>query len=295
MPNSNKIIATGITGLVGTRVVELNPDYQFINASLDVGIDITDINSIEKIFIDNPDSQIVLHMAAFTDTNSAWNERGDETGNCYKINVLGTQNISDLCRKYGKYLIYISTDFVFDGTKSGQYEETDIPNPIEWYGQTKYFGEQYIATSGVKNSIVRIAFPYRTDFPQKTDIIRKIIDKLKNNEKLFMFTDQITTPTFIDDIAIGLKLFFDNQYTGIYHLVGSSSQSPYDMAIMIALHFNFDASLVTPTKLSEFIVNQPIGSRPWQQNLSLSNQKIKSLGLTPKTLEQGLQSFPPRG
>jgi dTDP-4-dehydrorhamnose reductase len=106
-----------------------------------------------------------------------------------------------------------------------------------------------------------------------------------------MFTDQITTPTFIDDIALALTYFFTNQPTGIYHLVASSFQSPYELALAVAKVFGFDPSLVLPGSLTEFLKTQPPDSRPWQKNLALSNQKITSLSIPMKTLAQGLETL----
>lgn len=284
-----KIIGTGLSGLVGSRIVELLQDkYEFIDFSLDSGVNVLDQQSLEAAFAKNSDSVAVLHMAAFTDTNAAWEQRGDKTGVCYQLNVQGTQNILDLAKKYNQYFIYISTDFVFDGAKTTPYTETDEPSPIEWYGETKYLGEKVITDSGYNAAIVRITYPYRANFDKKPDIVHKVLTKLQNGEVVKMFTDQICTYTFIDDIAYGLDKFFENKYTGIYHLVGSSSHSPYDMAKLVAKTFGFDENLVQSSSLEGYIKSQPEGSRPWQKTLITSNQKIKDLGIQMKTLEEGL-------
>lgn len=280
-----QVFGTGLSGLVGSRIVELNPDYQFTDLSLDTGKNILDPQTLEADFKNNP-ADTVVHLAAFTDTASAWDQKGDKSGSCYQINVVGTQNIVDLCRKYNKYLIYISTDFVFDGTKNTPYNETDTPNPLDWYGQTKCEAEKITAT--IPGSIVRIAYPYRANFSQKVDLIRKIKNNLENNQVCTLFNDQITTPTLIDDIATGLSLIIRNKPTGIYHLVGSSSQSPYDMAIQIANTFNLDKNLIKPSSLKDYLKQANV--RPYALNGAISNQKfISEFGFTPYTLSQGLQ------
>lgn len=285
-----KIIGTGLSGLVGTRIVELLKDkFEFIDFSLDTGVNLLDKESLAKAFETNKDAVAVLHMAAFTDTNVAWEQKGDKSAICYQLNVGGTQNILELAKKYNQYLIYISTDFVFDGNKTIPYLETDIPNPIEWYGETKYLGEKVITDSDYKNyNISRITYPYRAKFDNKPDIIRKVLTKLQNGEEVKLFSDQICTYTFIDDIAQALNKFLTDKPTGIFHIVGSSSHSPYEMAKLIAKVFNLDENLVKPSSLDEYIKSQPEGSRPWQKTLITSNQKAKSLGLTFKTLEEGL-------
>ncbi len=269
-----KILGTGLSGLVGSRVVELNPDLNFIDASLESGINILDKKQLEQFFKDNPQAFALIHFAAFTDTNAAWNQKGDKDGLCYQLNVNGTQNIVDLCKKYDKYLIYISTDFVFDGTKKTKYTEEDFPHPIDWYGQTKYLAEKLILDSSLPASIVRIAFPYRSSSNSKVDFVRKIINKLQNNETVTMFNDQKTTPTFIDDIGLGLRFFIDKKPKGLYHLVGPISQSPYDTAKNIAQVFDLNADLIKISSLEDYL--RTPSARPYAKNLSLSNQKFTS-------------------
>jgi len=284
-----KIIGTGLSGLVGSRIVELLPEDNFIDYSLSTGISILDKDQLAQATEKNPDFDCFIHLAAFTDTAKAWEQNGDKTGLCYQLNVQGTKNIIELCKKYNKHLIHISTDFVFDGNKEEKYTEEDTPAPIEWYGQTKYFAEQEVLNSGISSSIIRIAYPYRANFAEKKDIVRKIIDALKTQSLNHpMFADQITTPTFVDDIALGLKYFFQHKPNGIFHLVGSSSQSPFQMAQQVAETWGFDKNLIKEGSLEEYIKTLPEGSRPWQRHLAISNDKIKSLGIFPKTLQAGL-------
>jgi len=288
-----KIIGTGLSGLVGSRIVELLKDkFEFVDFSLDSGVDLLDQQSLADAFEKNKDAVAVLHMAAFTDTNAAWEQKGDKSGICYQLNVEGTRSILNLAQKYNQYLIYISTDFVFDGTKTTPYLETDTPNPIEWYGETKYLGEKVITDSGYTNyNISRITYPYRAEYDKKNDIIRKVLTKLQNNEPVKMFSDQICTYTFIDDIAESLGYFLENKTTGIYHLVGSSSHSPYEMCLEIAKAFNLNKDLISASSLEEYLKSQPVGSRPWQKTLITSNQKATDLGLKFKTLTEGLEEI----
>lgn len=284
-----KVISTGLTGLVGSRVSELLADkYNFVDISLDSGVNILDQAELSRFVANHTDAICLLHLAAFTDTNSAWDQRGDQSGPCYQVNVVGTQNVLQVCQDHHFPLIHISTDFVFDGTKSGPYIETDIPRPIEWYGETKYLAEKLIQDSGHPSSILRIAYPYRAKFEPKVDIVRKFIAKFNQNEPLTLFTDQITTPTFIDDIVSGFDYFISHPQTGIFHLTASSSQSPYQLGLAIAGEFGFDQSLVRPSSLAGFRLSQPPGSRPWQMNLAVDNSKARQLGITLSSLTQGL-------
>jgi len=284
-----KVIGTGLTGLVGSRIIELNPDIEFINISLETGISILDPQQLETVFTAHPDADAVLHLAAFTDTNAAWDQKGDQSGLCYQLNVVGTQNVVNLCQKYNKYLIHISTDYVFDGQKPTPYLEDDPTSAIEWYGETKAMAEKVVLNSGISASIARLAFPYRAKYDLKVDIVRKIKQKIENGDTLNLFDDQITTPTYIDDIAAGLKIFFEQKPVGIYHLVGSSSQSPFEMAQMIAQVFGLDNSKIMPSKLADYLKTE--NARPFAKNAALNNDKIKTLGITTKTLQGGLEDM----
>ena len=139
-----KILGTGLDGLVGSRIIELlSGKHEFENLSLSTGADITDRNAILQK-IKNSDAQIMLHLAAKTDVDGCELDKPlGEKGDAWKINVFGTQNVVDGCSESNKKIIYISTDFVFDGTKEA-YSEEDAPNPVNWYGQTKFLGEMEV-------------------------------------------------------------------------------------------------------------------------------------------------------
>jgi len=198
-------------------------------------------------------------------------------------NVFGTKNIIDACQKSSKKLIYISTDFVFDGKKE-TYSEEDIPNPINWYGKTKYEGEKIVQQLSIPWIIARIAYPYRANFIKK-DFVRGLIDKFQNKENLQMVSDHIMTPSFIDDIAYALHALIKNNSTGIFHVVGSEFVSPYEVAIKIAKVFGFPKNNIRKTTRSDFFRNR--APRPFQ--LALRNDKIKSLGVKMRGFEEGLK------
>ncbi|MFH1280627.1 MAG: sugar nucleotide-binding protein, partial [Candidatus Beckwithbacteria bacterium] len=215
----------------------------------------------------------------------AYQESNNKQGMVYQVNVLGTQNIAAACKKYHHYLIHISTDFVFDGQKQEPYTEADQPHPIEWYGQTKLWAEQKVIDSGCQNVIARLAFPFRSNFPKKPDLVRNILEKLKTNSLYPMFIDQIITPTFIDDICQVLKVFINKKPQGIYHVVGSTFLSSYDLAVKIAQVFNLKAE-IKPGSFKEYLKTDP---RPRNQYSKVSNAKLKKdLGITMKTIDEAL-------
>ncbi len=284
---NKEILGTGLDGLVGSRVVELNPQYEFINLIYPQA-DITKIETLETFF-QNSTADTLIHFAAFTDTKAAWEQKFDTNSPCFKVNVEGTKNVAQLCKKYNKHLIHISTDYVFNGQKNVPYNENDLPNAMEWYGQTKAMAEKIALDVGA--TVVRISFPYRKEFPLKVDFIRGYINKLQSSEPLNLFTDQTITPTFIDDIAHGLDIIIQQKPAGIFHLVGSSSHSPYEIAQEVARIFNLDSSLIHPSSLEKYLIDNPT-ARPFGKNQSLSNQKIKDeLGISMRTLTNGLEAI----
>ncbi len=287
-----KILGTGLSGLVGTRIVELlGKKFDFQNLDLTTGIDITNKKQLANEIVKSK-ADTLVHLAAFTDVNAAWEQKGNKKGLCYQVNVVGTRNIVELCSQNQKYLVYFSTDFVFDGEKRTPYTEKDEPKPIEWYGQTKYWAEEEIKKISDDYCILRIAFPYRAEFPEKIDLIRRIIEGFKKETLYPMFADQTTTPTFIDDIAFGLEKVLEVKPKGIFHLVASSFQSPYELAIQIADVFGFNKKLVKKGLLAEYQKSQPSSARPWHKNLGLSNKKIKKeLGIEMSTLREGLRKM----
>jgi len=285
MASQPTIIGTGLSGMVGSRLVELFSDkYRFINLDLTTNIDITDAPAVNQA-LSQHQSTVVIHLAAFTDVSKAYEEKDNKQGLVYKVNTEGTRNIAQACQKHGHYLIHISTDFVFDGEKETPYTETDKPNPIEWYGQTKFWAEQAVQKSNCQHVIARIAYPFRSHFPQKLDLVRNILQKLKTNSLHPMFTDQIITPTFIDDICNTLNIFINKKPTGIYHLVGSTSLSPFELTQKISQVFNLKADIKS-SSFKDFIKQDP---RPRQQFLKISNQKLKiDLNITMKSIDSAL-------
>ena len=243
-----KIALTGADGLVGSRIVELlKNNFEFISLPQKT-MDITNKEQVDNILKDlNYD--IFLHLAAYT------NVAGADTNKelCYKINVDGTKNVFEAVKSKGKKFIYVSTDFVFDG-KNPPYFEGSIPSPSGIYADSKYEGEKIIKDQAM---IVRIAYPYRANFELKRDFFRTFKFYLENNKPLSMITDSLMTPTFIDDIAYGLKYLFNNYSPEIFHLVGSQSYSPFEAALLVAEKFNLDKSLIGKTTYEEYIKNKP--------------------------------------
>lgn len=281
-----KILGTGLTGLVGSRIVELLSDKcEFENLSRSSGVDISNKNQVlEKI--KNSDAQIVLHLAGKADVDGCELDKSlGKEGEAWKINVEGTRNVAEVCQANNKRLIYISTDFVFDGIKD-IYSEDDIPNPVNWYAQTKYEGEKIVQSLKSPWVIARIAYPYRANFT-KLDFARAILGRLREGEPVAAITDHIFTPTFIDDIASALDVLVKSSSQGIFHVVGGQSLTPYDAANLIADEFRLEKSKINKTTRAEYFNNRA----PRSFQLALKNDKITKLGVRMRTFEEGLREI----
>mgnify|MGYP001599288443 FL=1 len=271
-----KIALTGADGLVGSRIVELlKNDFEFIPLP-QKSMDITNREQVDSVLKDL-DFDIFFHLAAFTDVPGA--ETNKEL--CFKINRDGTKNVFEAVNQKQKKFIYVSTDFVFDGI-TPPYDEDSLPNPIGVYALSKYEGEKVVKDRAM---IVRMAYPYRAKFELKKDFFRTFKFYLENNKPLSIITDSLMTPTFIDDIAHGLKYLFNNYKPEIYHLVGSQSISPYEAAVKVAETFNLDKSLIGKTTYEEYIK----GKAQLPQFANIKSKKNNFYQMN--TFEQGLEEI----
>lgn len=294
-----KILGTGLTGLVGSRFVELFESvYEFSHINLENGVDILDKQSVFEI-IASSDAKLIIHMAAKTNVDGCELDRQKDKDalsannftqiinekTAYAVNVLGTHNVIEACQKTNKKIIYISTDFVFNGRKKS-YSEKDLPDPLNWYAKTKYEAEKLVQNSSLDYIIVRLAYPYRAFF-ERNDFVRGLISKLEKQEKIEMITDHIIVPTFIDDIGNALDVLIQKEENGIFHVVGSQSVTPYEAALKVAKEFNLDNSLIEKTTRRKYFANR--APRPFC--LNLKNGKIGELGIEMSTFDKGLKEI----
>lgn len=281
------IIGTGLTGLVGSRIVELlSPRYTFTNMSLDTGVDITDREAVWSRIESDTASTHVLHLAAYTNVQQAELDKplGAESP-AWKVNVEATQTIVDVCRKTGKKMIYIDTDYAFDGTKK-TYTEEDIPHPLSWYAATKSEGAARVLTLGTDGIVVRISNPYRAHPVGKTDFVHKMLERLNQGLPIAAPTDQLFVPTFIDDLASVIDLLMTKNASGIYHAVGSTPISPFEAATIIAHAYKKDTSAIHETTFQEYFKNRA----PTPQYAVLLDTKLKQYGITMHGFADGIRA-----
>jgi len=281
---NKKIIGTGLNGLIGSRITKLITDYNFENLSLETGVNILDKKIVEER-IYKSEAEWVFHFAAKTDVDGCEVDKNKkEEGDAWKINVIGTENVINACQISKKKLLYISTDFVFDGKEKKLYKEEDKPNPINWYGNTKFEAEKRVLSSNTHFIICRPSYPYRAVCKEKKDFFHAILDKLVNSEVITSVFDYVFTPTFIDDIADAIKVLIEKDLKGIYHIVGSKPLSPYQGAVKIAEAFSLDKNLVHKINGDAYFNNR--AKRPF--HAAINNDKISSLGVKMHSFDEGL-------
>lgn len=287
----DKIAVIGSSSMVGSRFCQLTRDFNLAKADLhsSVSCDITATSSVEDFFKNYKFSQVIL-FSAFTDVDEAEKQREDKNGSCWQINVEGTENIVQACQKYGRKLIFISTDFVFDGTK-GPYNENDLTGSnlarVSWYGITKIEAEKTITNRLDNYIILRIAYPYRSKFAGKDDIAKRILRLYQKGQLYPMFADQTITPTLIDDLTPAVKLLITTDQKGIFHLASPTLTTQYEFAKILIAKFGGNPADVKKGSLAKFL-KEP-GRTPRPLNGGLKVDKIVKLGFMPTSWQEGIE------
>ncbi len=281
-----KVVVTGANGQVGQALQSIAGDFteiDFYFADSNNG-DITDNRAIGELF-SNFKPDFCINAAAYTAVDKA----ESESEKARSINVDGVKNLAEKCLEYNCTLIHISTDFVFDGTKSAPYLESDIPNPQSVYGQTKLDGEKAIEAVLKKYIIVRTSWVY-SDFGN--NFMKTMLRLSKEREQLSVVDDQIGTPTNALDLAEAILKIIRYLYPepnnlalyGIYNFSNDGQCSWYQFAKEIFRINDIEMNL-HPIKSADFPV---AASRP--KYSVLDKQKIKTtFGISVSDWREGLK------
>lgn len=290
-----KILITGANGLLGQSIINVNNDrfdicstskgesIYDLNGTLFKSMDILNSGDIDIIF-SNFKPDVIIHAAAMT--NVDWCEANPIY--CNRVNIDGTQNIITACEKYSAHLIFISTDFIFDG-KIGGYSETAQENPLSVYGKSKFDAEKLIQASNCKWTIARTSlvmgyFPYL----MSNNIILWARKKLGKGDEINVVDDQVRTPTWSMDLAEGCLLIAEKKALGIYNISGSEKFSIIELVRQVAIHGGFDLSLID--RVNSATLGQ-LAMRPLISDLDISKAK-RNLGFKPHSFEKVLDSIP---
>ncbi|PKK85299.1 MAG: dTDP-4-dehydrorhamnose reductase [Thermoplasmata archaeon HGW-Thermoplasmata-1] len=283
---ADRLLVIG-TGLLGIKLVKLagkelevfaadKAPVPGIGKVLD--LDITNCASCEAAILKIKPRFVVL-TAALTNVDQC--EREKELA--YGINAEGPGNVARACRKAGAKLVYVSTDYVFDGTK-GNYRETDAANPINHYGYTKLIGEKAVQEALGDSVVARTSVLYGWN-PVKSNFVMWVIDSLKNGKEISVVNDQFTTPTYVGDLSEMILALMKNDCRGTYHTCGAERINRYDFAVKIADVFGLDASLIKPTTSDKlnWTAKRPMDS-------SLNTEKISKIK-NPLDIRSGLEAM----
>jgi len=281
-----KLLVTGASGLLGNWTVML-ADKAYTVVPMDVieprhpnavKADITDPETVRQLFTKlKPD--VVIHTASETNVDRCETEREL----AWKINVVGTRNLAVTSLETRAKLIYISTDYVFDGEKS-LYTEDDAPNPIDYYGLTKLEGERQVMRRCKNWAVLRTSVLYGRH-PMKQDFATWVINKLKQQQEITVVDDHFNTPTLAENLAQMILEVAARDLQGVFHASGCERINRYEFARKIAETFSLDSSLIKPVKMSE--LKAWIAKRP--RDSSLNTAKIQRELITkPLSINEGL-------
>lgn len=284
-----QLAVIGANSMVGSQFCQQAEKESFLIKGNYPQVDITNSDLVEKFFANHDFAHLVL-FSAFTDVGQAEEQRGKKDQPCWQINVVGVQNVAGACRKFGRGLIFLSTDFVFDGT-GGPYKEEDETGPdlekVSWYGITKIEGEKIIAANLSNYIIARIAYPYSGRDTGKDDLILRIAKRYKIGTLYPMYTDQTITPTYIPDIAPAVNLLKDVNFRGIIHLASPTPVTQFDFAKTLIERAQLQGLKPLEQKsIDEDLKEENAVPRP--KNCALLTNKVRSLGFEPTNWRQGI-------
>ncbi len=249
--------------------------FDFIEA------DLLDSDALERTF-DAARPESVIHCAALANVDAC--ESDPESAR--RLNATLPGRIAAICRERGLRLIHISTDAVFDGEKEGIYDETDSPNPLSIYAQTKWEGENAVLDANPEAMVARVNF-YGWSLSGKRSLAEFFVRALREGRGVNGFADVYFCPAFVMDLADILLAALEKNLHGLYHAVGGESMSKYEFGLRIARQFGFDESLITPISVSQ----SGLAARR-SHNLRLSIHKLTTdLGASFPAFSAGLHAF----
>lgn len=289
-----KTLIIGANGFTGRRILQqlsLSGEYELTGCSLHKDIQPADNHRFVQADINNHPAiaqligelrpGVVINASALSVPDYC-EKHPDEA---YATNVSAVANMARCCEQAGSRLIHLSTDFVFDGKKGSLYTEEDTPAPVNYYGRSKYEGELAVAANCNDYANVRVVIVYGKAFPgQHGNILQLVKNRLEAGQEIRVVSDQYRTPTWVQDIAIGVERLMHVSQSGTYHICGSECLSIADIAYRVADYFGLDRSLILPVTTEQMNEATP---RPRFSGLSIEKAK-RELGYLPHTLEEGM-------
>jgi dTDP-4-dehydrorhamnose reductase len=247
------IAVLGGRGMLGSDLVQICRQQGVKPMVYDLPeFDITDVNQVQQAVAG---ADTIVNCAAYTNVDGAENQ----AELAYRVNAEAVGRLGTIARQAGKWVLHISTDFVFNGSGDKPYVETDQTNPINTYGKTKLAGEQLLARSGCEHCIVRVEWTYGS---AGNNFVTKIIQRAKSQQTLKVVDDQTGSPTATIEVAKVICKLLQQKPEGIYHFASSGYVTRFDMAQFILEKLSMEVELI-PCKTSDFPspAARPLNSR----------------------------------
>lgn len=266
-----RVLVTGVKGQLGYDVMNELAKRGIEGVGVDIDeMDITDAASVDKVITES-DVDAVIHCAAYTAVDAA--EQNVDL--CRRVNAGGTENIAKVCKKLDIKMVYISTDYVFNGQGTRPWEPDDERHPLNVYGQTKYEGELAVENNLDKYFIVRIAWVFGVN---GKNFIKTMLRVGGANGKVSVVDDQIGSPTYTYDLAVLLVDMILTEKYGRYHATNEGLCSWYEFACEIFKQAGMDVE-VTPVSTEEYLKMYPVqAKRP--MNSRMSKDKLEQNGFS---------------
>lgn len=290
-----KIMILGANGFTGRRILKrLSFKHQVLACSLHPDIlpeegyefHILDMQSVDATdaLLNNFRPDVIINASAMSVVDYC--EQHPEEA--YALNVTAVKHLAEYSQSNSCRLIHLSTDFVFDGTATEAYTETDTTNPINYYGKTKQWSEEVIEQACTNYAIARIEVVYGKPFNgQHGNIVHLVKTRLENGQSIRVVSDQFRSPTWVEDIARAIESLLSDKYQGIYHICGGETMSVADIAYRVAKHFGLDTSLIQPVTTEEMNEATP---RPLFSPMN-TEKALKEFGYQPSRLEEGFKEW----
>jgi len=292
-----KIVITGSNGLLGQTLVNLlmkaPENYSVIGLSRGENrmdrsdfsyydIDITNYDKLKEL-ISFIQPSFIINTVAMTNVDVC----EVTPDKCNQINTEAVRYLTQICTEFNIHFIQISTDFIFDGI-NGFYKETDLPNPLSVYGNSKLKAENIIKSSGVNYSILRTILVYgKVKNSKRNNIVLWVKEMLENNKEITIVNDQFRMPTYVEDLALACKLILDKEIKGIFHISSNKLLSIFEIANQIAAVFGLNKKLIKP--ISTKTLNQK-AIRPLKTGFDLS-KTTRDLEFQSTSFLEGLKRF----
>ena len=284
-----KFLVTGSAGLIGRQVVkdlsETHEVFSCYNKSKPEHGNIIKMDLLNHEMISNVMSEkkpdVVIHLGAMTAVDLC----DAQQDNALKINSQATEILAKECSKINSFMVYVSTDYVFDGN-TGMYEENDTANPLGFYGKSKLLGEKSIQNFSSNWCIARTSTPFGLH-PTKKSFPIWVIENLQKQKQIDVLTDQFTSPTYVPSLSRMLIEISERHLTGIIHVAGASKISRYEMASLVSDKLGLDGKLLREISINDIKWE---AQRPKDSSLNVS-KAISTLNQKPQKIDQDVNLF----